>query len=144
MARGHRVTVTVRLFAAAAEAVGAHEVRLDVDTVAELRAALGTAGIGASGIGDARRDATSSGAGAANVAAVNVAAAPVAAVNVAAVNVAAAPVAAAPVAAVNVAAVNVAAVIRQCAMLEAGVRREDDYVLAAGAKIDVMPPFAGG
>lgn len=82
-------SVKVRVFAAAAEAIGAHEVSLAGGTVADVRAALGAMGL------DAGR-------------------------------------------------LDSVAVIRQCAILEAGVRREDDYVLAAGAQIDVMPPFAGG
>ena len=83
------MSVNVRLFAAAAEAVGAHEVTLDVGGVAQLRAALGAMGSSAG-----RADAVS--------------------------------------------------VIKQCAVLENGVRREDDHPLTAGALIDVMPPFAGG
>ena len=88
------MTVTIRLFAAAAEVVGAHEVSLDATgldlrTVADVRAALGAMGSDAG-----HQDS--------------------------------------------------AAVIRQCAILEAGVRRDDDHVLAAGTQIDVMPPFAGG
>ncbi|MCB2412117.1 MoaD/ThiS family protein [Demequina sp. TTPB684] len=78
------MSVTARLFAAAAEAVGAHETAVDVSDVAGLRAVLGAASESA------------------------------------------------------------ASVIPQCAVLEGGVRRDDDHVLADGAKVDVMPPFAGG
>jgi len=78
------VTVTARLFAAAAEAVGAHELRVEASDVAQLRAALGAAGESA------------------------------------------------------------APVIGQCAVLDGGVRRDDAYVLADGARVDVLPPFAGG
>jgi len=74
----------VRLFAAAAEAVGEHEVFLDASEVAGLRAAL---------------VAWSESAG---------------------------------------------PVIRQCAVLEGGVRRDDSHVLADGTIVDVLPPFAGG
>ncbi len=82
------MNVNVRLFAAAAEAVGAHEVTLEVGTVAQLREALSAMGP------DAGEQSAS--------------------------------------------------VIRQCAVLESGVRREDDHALAPGARVDVMPPFAGG
>jgi len=78
------VSVTARLFAAAAEAVGAHEVTLEAHDVAALRAALG---------------------------AMDESAAPV---------------------------------IGQCAVLEDGVRRDDSHALAGGARVDVLPPFAGG
>jgi len=78
------VSVTVRLFAAAAEAVGEHEIFIEANDVAGLRAALG---------------AMSDSAG---------------------------------------------PVIRQCAVLEGGVRREASHVLADGIVVDVLPPFAGG
>jgi molybdopterin converting factor small subunit len=78
------VSVTVRLFAAAAEAVGANEVTVEASDVAGLREVLG---------------------------AVNDTAGPV---------------------------------IRQCAVLDGGVRRDDAHVLSEGATVDVMPPFAGG
>lgn len=78
------MSVTARLFAAAAEAVGANEVTVEASDVAGLREVLG---------------ASSDTAG---------------------------------------------PVIRQCAVLEGGVRREDTHVLTQGALVDVMPPFAGG
>ncbi len=78
------MSVTARLFAAAAEAVGANEVTVEANDVAGLRNVLGAAGESA------------------------------------------------------------APVIRQCAVLEGGVRRDDTHVLAEGALVDVMPPFAGG
>ncbi len=78
------MSVTARLFAAAAEAVGEHEISVEASEVAGLRAALG---------------ARSESAG---------------------------------------------PVIRQCAVLEGGVRRDDSHVLADGAIVDVLPPFAGG
>jgi molybdopterin synthase sulfur carrier subunit len=96
--------VTVRLFAAAAEAVGAYEVSLDAATVADARAALGAVGKGAVLIGSAAAGSAGSG----------------------------------------TVGNDAHSVIRQCAVLEAGVRLEDDHPLAHGAVIDVMPPFAGG
>lgn len=78
------MSVTVRLFAAAAEAVGANQVTVEASDVAGLREVLGTASDTA------------------------------------------------------------APVIRQCAVLDGGVRRDDAYVLSDGATVDVMPPFAGG
>ena len=78
------MSVTARLFAAAAEAVGAHEITVDANDVARLREVLGAAGESAG------------------------------------------------------------PVIRQCAVLVGGVRREDDHVLTEGALVDVLPPFAGG
>jgi len=78
------VSVTARLFAAAAEAVGAHEVTVEARDVAALRAALGAMGDGAG------------------------------------------------------------PVIGQCAVLDGGVRRDDAHVLTGGARVDVLPPFAGG
>jgi molybdopterin converting factor small subunit len=80
--------VTARLFAAAAEAVGGHEVTVDARDVGALRVALGAAGASS--------------------------------------------------------ALDAVAVIRQCAILEGGVRREDGHVLNDGAVVDVLPPFAGG
>ena len=78
------MSVTVRLFAAAAEAVGAHEVTVEASSVAGLRKALGEMSDGAGPI------------------------------------------------------------IGQCAVLDGGVRRDDSHVLAAGVRVDVLPPFAGG
>ncbi|PKQ16677.1 MAG: molybdopterin synthase sulfur carrier subunit [Actinobacteria bacterium HGW-Actinobacteria-8] len=78
------MSVTARLFAAAAEAVGANQVTVEASNVAGLREVLGAAGESAG------------------------------------------------------------PVIRQCAVLEGGVRRDDAHVLAEGAMVDVMPPFAGG
>jgi len=78
------VSVTARLFAAAAEAVGSNEVTVEASDVAGLREVLGAASESA------------------------------------------------------------ASVIRQCAVLDDGVRRDDAHVLAEGARVDVMPPFAGG
>lgn len=78
------MSVTARLFAAAAEAVGSHTLTVEAPTVAALREALGARGDSA------------------------------------------------------------ASVIRQCAVLEGGVRRDDAHALAEGALVDVMPPFAGG
>ncbi len=78
------MTVTARLFAAAAEAVGAHQLDVEARDVAELRASLS---------------------------AVSESSAPI---------------------------------IRQCAVLEGGLRREDSHVLAEGSVVDVLPPFSGG
>lgn len=78
------MSVTARLFAAAAEAVGVQEFTVEARDVAELRSALGAASESAG------------------------------------------------------------PVIRQCAVLDGGVRREDSHALAAGAVVDVLPPFAGG
>ena len=78
------MSVTARLFAAAAEAVGSNAVTVEARDVAGLREVLGAASESAG------------------------------------------------------------PVIRQCAILEGGVRRDDAHVLDEGALVDVMPPFAGG
>lgn len=36
------------------------------------------------------------------------------------------------------------AVLPRCAVLVDGARHDDDTVLAPGATVDVLPPFAGG
>lgn len=82
------MSVSARLFAAAAEAVGAHEVAVEAKNVAQLRAVLGAVD--------------------------------------------------------NSAGESAGPVIRQCAVLEGGLRRDDTHALADGAKVDVLPPFAGG
>ncbi|MFW7415642.1 MoaD/ThiS family protein [Demequina sp. SO4-18] len=35
-------------------------------------------------------------------------------------------------------------VLRQCAIVVAGTRSDDDAAIAPGATVDVLPPFAGG
>jgi molybdopterin converting factor small subunit len=37
-----------------------------------------------------------------------------------------------------------AGILPRCAVLVDGERRDDDAPLAAGATVDVLPPFAGG
>lgn len=78
------MTVTARLFAAAAEAVGRNELEIEASSVADLRAALSSASDSA------------------------------------------------------------APVIRQCAVLRAGVRLDEATALLNGDAVDVLPPFAGG